>query len=117
MKLMLQRLLAERFKLVLHRETKEMPVLVLSVGKPATELRQSSDSRIAGSIGPGPDGSLKFTNSTMAEFSEVLSGPLHIPIIDRTASTVLTRRVLEIHNTEGIEPGGNFWLSCDIKEA
>jgi hypothetical protein len=24
---------------------------------------------------------------------------------------------LEIHNTEGIEPGGNFWLSCDIKEA
>jgi hypothetical protein len=24
---------------------------------------------------------------------------------------------LEIHNTEGFEPGGNFWLSCDIKEA
>jgi hypothetical protein len=24
---------------------------------------------------------------------------------------------LEIHNTDGIEPSGNFWLSCDIKEA
>jgi len=24
---------------------------------------------------------------------------------------------LEIHNTEGIEPSGNFWRSCDIKEA
>src|SRR4051794_39751276 len=33
MRLMLQRLLAERFKLVLHRETKEMPVFILSVVK------------------------------------------------------------------------------------
>ncbi len=39
---MLQTLLAERFKMVIHRETKELPVYSLFVGKSGTKLQQSS---------------------------------------------------------------------------
>jgi uncharacterized protein (TIGR03435 family) len=38
MKLMTQALLEERFKLKIHRETKEVPILVLSVGKTPPKL-------------------------------------------------------------------------------
>jgi uncharacterized protein (TIGR03435 family) len=43
LRLMLRALLAERLKLVLHREPKEMPVYVLSVGSGALKLRPSED--------------------------------------------------------------------------
>jgi uncharacterized protein (TIGR03435 family) len=41
--LMLQALLAERFKLVAHLETKEHPVLALVVGKGGPKLKESAD--------------------------------------------------------------------------
>ena len=40
---MLQSLLEERFKLVVHRETKEHPVLALVVGKGGLKLKESSE--------------------------------------------------------------------------
>src|SRR5215469_14267008 len=47
-KLMLQTLLADRFKLKVHRDTKPMPVFVLSTGKFKPKLKESE--------GSGPDG-------------------------------------------------------------
>src|SRR5262249_51400218 len=41
-KLMLRNLLAERFKLKLHRETKELPVYALMVGAKGPKLKQST---------------------------------------------------------------------------
>ena len=41
-KVMLQHLLAERFKLALHRETKEMPVYALVVGSKGPKLKETS---------------------------------------------------------------------------
>ncbi len=41
-KLMLQNLLAERFKLALHRETKEMPIYALVVGAKGPRLKEST---------------------------------------------------------------------------
>jgi uncharacterized protein (TIGR03435 family) len=43
MKLMLQNLLAKRFKLKLHRETRELPVFLLTVAKPDIGLKPSAD--------------------------------------------------------------------------
>jgi uncharacterized protein (TIGR03435 family) len=43
MKLMTRTLLAERFHLQFHRETKEVPVIVLSVGKTAPKLLPAKD--------------------------------------------------------------------------
>src|SRR5258706_15278617 len=40
---MLQNLLVERFKLVIHRETKELPVFELVVGKGGPKFKESAD--------------------------------------------------------------------------
>ena len=40
---MLQTLLADRFKLTLHRETREQPIYALVVGKGGPKLRESTD--------------------------------------------------------------------------
>ncbi len=47
-KLMLQSLLAERFKLVVHMDQRPMPALVLSVGRGKPKLKQSSGSSAPG---------------------------------------------------------------------
>jgi uncharacterized protein (TIGR03435 family) len=41
-KVMLQNLLAERFKLTLHRDTKELPIYVLEVGPKGPKLKEST---------------------------------------------------------------------------
>jgi uncharacterized protein (TIGR03435 family) len=42
-KLMLQTLLAERFQLKIHRDTREMPVYVMTVAKSGLKMKQRSD--------------------------------------------------------------------------
>lgn len=42
-RVMLQNLLAERFKLVIHRETKELPMFELVVGKSGPKFKESED--------------------------------------------------------------------------
>jgi uncharacterized protein (TIGR03435 family) len=49
-KLMLQNLLAERFKLTLHHETKELPMYALVVGKGGAKLKESVED---GTAAPG----------------------------------------------------------------
>ena len=41
--MMLQNLLAERFKLTLHRETKELPIYALVVGKGGPKMKETVD--------------------------------------------------------------------------
>jgi uncharacterized protein (TIGR03435 family) len=62
-RLMLQNLLAERFKLTLHHETKELPMYALVVGKGGAKLKESVDDDAAASGAassppppPGSDG-------------------------------------------------------------
>jgi uncharacterized protein (TIGR03435 family) len=80
---MLQTLLAERFKLVLHRETGrgETMVLVLEVGANLPKLQS------AGDVNPSwknMHDHLEATKITMSEFAEILSRNLNIPVMDRT---------------------------------
>ena len=84
MKLMLQNLLAKRFKLKLHRETRELPVFLLTVAKPDIGLKPSADQNAERRILPGSEGSLQAQNVTIAELAEMFSGPLQSPILDRT---------------------------------
>jgi uncharacterized protein (TIGR03435 family) len=46
MRIMLQQLLADRFKLVLHREHKEVPVMLLTATKKPSPLKLSADQEI-----------------------------------------------------------------------
>jgi uncharacterized protein (TIGR03435 family) len=83
---MMQALLAERFHLAVHREMREIPVLVLTAPKPKPALHPAPDAE-----GPGrPSGSggeLSVKGMSMAEFAEFLAGPLGVPVIDRTGLT------------------------------
>ena len=82
LRLMLRTLLADRFGLTLHHETREHPVFVLLVGGNGPKLTPSP------AAGPGKlkivDSSLLFQHYTLAEFAERLSVTLGRPVLDRT---------------------------------
>jgi uncharacterized protein (TIGR03435 family) len=82
---MLQTLLADRFKLALHREQKELPVYTLLVGKNGPKLRAAEED---GEVSMGPAaGGIGFQRITMTDFaSRFLSRlpPIGRPVIDKT---------------------------------
>jgi len=77
LKLMLQALLADRFKLVVHKDSKPMPVFVLSMGKGKPKLKEAEGSGNSGCQGvpqnpePGtiPYAMVACRNVTMAAFA------------------------------------------------
>lgn len=114
MRLMLKNLLADRFKLQLHTETRELPfyalVLARSDGRTGPDLRRSDgdcgqsaplddtlgitprsgppdpDAR-CGFFGPGPGGSAKFRGVTIAALARFLVPPVRRAVFDRTGLT------------------------------
>ncbi len=54
LKVMLQNLLAERFKLTLHREKKDLPIYALVVAKNGPKLKEASDDAAAAPDAPPP---------------------------------------------------------------
>jgi uncharacterized protein (TIGR03435 family) len=96
--LMWQSLLADRFKLTLHREKKELPVYVLVVGRNGPKLKESEDSgdatRPTAGFGPGMPGGrgmmqigrgrLSATKMSLASFADMLSRQMDRPVIDMT---------------------------------
>lgn len=90
---MLQALLMERFQMKVHRETKELPVYELTVGKNGPKLEKAEDSAATG----GPPGgrmmistdassgaSMEVQGATLSAFSDMLSNMLDRPVLDRT---------------------------------
>jgi uncharacterized protein (TIGR03435 family) len=83
---MVQKLLAERFQLTFHRDTKELSAYVLTVAKSGSKLAKSDAN--AGSLpgfgGRGP-GNLGVRNSTTAEFAGFLQSRIvERPVVDQT---------------------------------
>jgi bla regulator protein blaR1 len=85
-RLRLQALLAERFQLVLHRETREMPVYALVVGKngPGPKLQLWKEGNEAGPQVIGRGTSLTCKKVTLQKFAEVLAESLGRTVLDRT---------------------------------
>ncbi len=83
---MMQRLLAERFGLKVHRETRQLPVLALAAGKRTPKLEPARDP--SGDWG-GREGKEKdeWRNITMARLIAILEGHYRRPILDRTGLT------------------------------
>jgi uncharacterized protein (TIGR03435 family) len=83
---MLQKLLADRFKLAFHREKKDLPVYALSVGKTGPKLTNSGgDSNGLPALEFGAQGTLHATKATMAEFTQSMQAVvLDRPVVDRT---------------------------------
>jgi uncharacterized protein (TIGR03435 family) len=81
---MLQTLLAERFKLVLHRESRLGETMVLEVAKKGSKLQPASDGK---SSYNNAHERLDATSITMADFAEILSRNLKLQVVDRTGLT------------------------------
>lgn len=105
---MLQVLLAERFKMATHKETKEQPVYALVIGKSGPKLTKSEEGNEGaapkaaislpdGGRGPAPKGAMMMSMGgpggnarmqangvTLARFSEMLSNMLDRPVLDMT---------------------------------
>ena len=82
---MVQKLLADRFKLTFHREKKELSAYVVTVGKNGPKLaKNESGGNLPGFGGRGP-GAVGVRNSTMAEFASFLQARiLDRPVVDQT---------------------------------
>jgi len=85
LRLMMQALLADRFGLALHRDTKDLPVFEIVVGPGGPKLTASTES------GPGKlkvvDGALVFQHYALPELADRLSvAPFGLgrPVVDRT---------------------------------
>jgi uncharacterized protein (TIGR03435 family) len=81
---MLQALLSDRFKLKLHRETREIPAYALVVGKGGPKVRSSKDAPTGdGAINIG-QGRVIAQGLSMTTFVRILSDNLDHPAIDQT---------------------------------
>jgi uncharacterized protein (TIGR03435 family) len=114
LKLMLQVLLEDRFKLKVHRETKVLPVVVLAVGKNGVRNLHPVDDP-----GDHPEitasgGVLTLTHATMATFAKYLGNNppygLRELVIDRTQLTGVFNITLSLKDFDSNDPAfaGNY---------
>jgi len=95
---MLQSLLEERFKLVSHRETRELSVYLLSTAKSGPKLKVGSCLTREANMPPAPgqrqsdfcgfggigNGTLRMTGTTMDAFTDLLSTVMKRKVVDST---------------------------------
>jgi uncharacterized protein (TIGR03435 family) len=132
-RMMLQNLLADRFKLKLHKESKEAPIYHLVVAKGGIRMKEASQTAAApaedaGGPPPGPplrgkDGLLRTPHGqlgiqgmrngrmrmrgdavTMARLTDILSMALGRPVVDKTGLTGAYDVTLDF-SSEGMGPG------------
>ncbi len=80
---MLQSLLAERCKLVVHRETREQPIFAFTVAAGGSKLK-AYDAANFGNGNRGGRGHLELHNVTLAQFGNFLYGELGHFLVDET---------------------------------
>jgi uncharacterized protein (TIGR03435 family) len=106
---MMQTLLAARFKLAFHRETKEMPAYVVTVAKSGHKLKPSESE---GEMELKPSGNNKmaasFSHVTRAQLTETLSPVLQGVVIDQTGLKGSYDFTLDMSPFMG---GGDFHLT------
>ncbi|MGH9238622.1 MAG: M56 family metallopeptidase [Vicinamibacterales bacterium] len=99
-RLMLRKLLADRFRLVVHKETKELPIFELVLARPdgrlGPQLRRSTTDCSAPKpppAGPGGCGTtgnvgrIRFGGFPLSEFANMLSQSMQRVVVDRTGLT------------------------------
>lgn len=113
---MLQTLLAERFKLACHRETRELPVYILTVAKDGSKMKPSEgpgESSFQPVKGPNKL-AVSAGHTSVAQFADLLgSGPLPgQPVLDETGLegpydfTLDVGRYLDLAAVQGTGDGG-----------
>jgi bla regulator protein BlaR1 len=106
-KRMLRPLLAERFHLALHRDTRELPVFALVPAKGGLKIKQPGDGGPAG-MRPESDGAFSFANWSMTAFADWLAGLPSVdrPVLDRTGLEGVYSFKANLFNfPKGMSPG------------
>lgn len=85
LRLMLQTMFADRFKLVLHEETREMPVLLLTVNKNGHKLQETTTEGTP----TFKTGKMNLTGAgaSISQLTDFLSREMRTPVLDRTSLT------------------------------
>jgi uncharacterized protein (TIGR03435 family) len=88
-KMMFQKMLADRFQLTFHRDKKELTVYTLNVGKTGPKLNKSdSDPNGLPTLGLRGLGRLFTRNASMADFAALMqTTALDRPVVDQTGLT------------------------------
>ncbi len=81
---MLQALLVERFKLTLHKETKELPAYVLVVAKGGIKFHESKEEGEPDAQSDKSGLAVTLKKVPASQFVEMLSSILHAPVINNT---------------------------------
>jgi uncharacterized protein (TIGR03435 family) len=82
---MLQGLLAERFKLVLRRETRMLPAFVLEVARNGPKLERAQDGESWTSTSNNKSGLLiDARNTGMDAFAQILARKMELPVVNHT---------------------------------
>lgn len=87
---MLQSLLADRFQLRLHHETKDLPVYHMTIGKKSSAFKPAApDETFHWELEPGPGGTMrsKATKESMGDFVQLVGVSADRPVIDKTGLT------------------------------
>jgi uncharacterized protein (TIGR03435 family) len=99
---MLRNLLAERFKLAVHRENRTVEALVLEVAKNGPKLEKTDAGEAATNSSRGRIDARK---ATMDHFADVLSRQMDLPVINRTGLEGAFNLKLE-WTPESLKPAG-----------
>lgn len=84
MTVMLQTLLAERFHLSAHRETRTLPVYELVPAKGGPRLQKSAAEGTNSNLGSSDRGTMEGTNVPISLLAESLSDHVNRPVLDKT---------------------------------
>ena len=84
MRLMLRNLLRERFQMKIRRETRNLDVYVLGLGKGEPKVKEASADEQSSLGGTDPKGSVKFTKQPISRFTFMLTRRLDKPALDET---------------------------------
>jgi uncharacterized protein (TIGR03435 family) len=103
---MMQTLLVERFKLVVHRATREEQVYTLVVGKNGSKMQEANEGRRRGIDFAGP-GKIICAECTLAALTNALSNMLESPVLDNTGLKGFYNFSLEYADPRWRSTGGN----------
>jgi uncharacterized protein (TIGR03435 family) len=99
---MLQALLTERFRLAVHRETKELPVYALIVGKGGPKFPKAKDDGSGAEIGTGGGHQFRAHHVSMTQLASALSGYIGEAVSDATELKGIFDLTLDFTTDENI---------------
>jgi uncharacterized protein (TIGR03435 family) len=108
---MLQALLEDRFKLAVHRETRELPVFSLVVGKGGPKFHQVTDDGSETEIGGRSGYQIAARHISMKTLAGALQGYVGDPVRDMTGLTGIFDIKLDFSPDESLSPGATSGTS------